>query len=996
VDADGVLVAAALGVQGSVSVSRYAKSKWSNWINLGNSSVTHVSMVRQPQHLLFVARNARGGIQALWVDTELKAVAEWVQIGSGCAGQPTAMFSPRSDVHILYRDSSGAAMEIRQTGAGFAQAQQIASPPLTSDPCAALTASGNMLMVASSRAGLIAKQMAGGVWHDAGGFSQAPKGARSFALFMIEADKLIVTARTAAGNFLTKTEHTAWTDTGVREPDASLLVRLRTGKTDLVSLSWLAAVISSMAGAFRLTIDALDPVPPLFEGDTVEVTYTLINGSPKVATGAATAVLSSNSPTWYSYTMKETGPSPVGLAAGASLESTFKTGDYQYLAAGVANISVRYVSYQTPPKLVRLSFYGPGLGPVVALGGVIDYIAADTRQEKVWSFEEPFPTDDATVAPGPAVCSTGSPDLAAPVNSYNFVTLCRTVQGIDEPRTINEVAAIVQQAAIAGTRLRVLGSEHSANAQICTEGRAVRMSALQGCAPANSGMTLLWQPSIDYDADLSWPDGASAPQNPPQILQFEGQTAVQVGPGMKIRDLNNWLDANGLSLGFAVPGFRDPTVGGAVATGTHGSSILHSVVLSSRVKWLLVVRPDGAIVEYSESTTDSDTWKALRCNLGFLGVIVQLRLLVEPAFNLRVKVSWTTADELLAASSPQDLLKGCDWGQMVWFPSAGSGDAPVAVFQGHKTSDEADLSVDNRLLHPTIPVAEDTLASWVIDGMKSSVCSGTGGSFWEVLRADVAKYVYPPYTGADQIRGFAKLLVDLPPAMSSTLMGLILAIPGIFPILGPLLPILGIVAATTDPCEPELVGRWHRMMSSELAKTRPMQRDWEVFVPASRAKDVLNAASQFFKTNDIYLPLIGIFLRFAPAEDTTLIAHTVALPGSTTVGEPGMFFEMPVLLPENMKCSDRDQYEALFSSFIDNLIINYGARAHWGKNRGSTFQLERKLAVYGFNLTRFRNVVKRIDPTGMFANQYGVDLGLRWPASTPIPSNTEDRGCIPG
>jgi D-arabinono-1,4-lactone oxidase len=368
---------------------------------------------------------------------------------------------------------------------------------------------------------------------------------------------------------------------------------------------------------------------------------------------------------------------------------------------------------------------------------------------------------------------------------------------------------------------------------------------------------------------------------------------------------------------------------------------------------------------------------------------------VEPAFNLRVKVQWTTADTLLSAATPQDILQGTDWGEMIWFPKGGDADAPVAILRGYRTTDEADLSVENRLLHPTIPVAEDTLAQWVIDGMTSAVCSGSDSSGWERLRSDVLEYVYPPFTGADQLKGILRLLSDVPPALATTLTGGLLAIPGVFPIVAPLLPILPIVAAATGPAEPEIVGRWHRMMSSDLAEVRPMQRDWEIFIPLSQAKGALQAAMDFFRTNNIHLPLIGVFLRFAPAEDTTLIAHTVALPESTA-GEPGMFFEMPVLLPRNMKCSDRDTYEALYAGFVETLIMNYGGRAHWGKNRASIFQLQRKIDVYGYNLTRFRNVVKRMDPTGMFANQYGVDLGLRWPDSPPVPSNTETHGCVPG
>jgi hypothetical protein len=73
-----------------------------------------------------------------------------------------------------------------------------------------------------------------------------------------------------------------------------------------------------------------------------------------------------------------------------------------------------------------------------------------------------------------------------------------------------------------------------------------------------------------------------------------------------------------------------------------------------------------------------------------------------------------------------------------------------------------------------------------------------------------------------------------------------------------------------------------------------------------------------------------------------------------------------------------------------------GGRGHWGKNRRSLFQLQRRQGTFGNNMKQFREMVKRIDPKGMFANQFGVDIGLRWPQmSKPVPGDTETTGCTP-
>ena len=59
---------------------------------------------------------------------------------------------------------------------------------------------------------------------------------------------------------------------------------------------------------------------------------------------------------------------------------------------------------------------------------------------------------------------------------------------------------------------------------------------------------------------------------------------VRVDAGVKTGDLAEWLHARGKSLGYALMGFRLPTIAGAVATGSHGSSPRFDSVLASRVR----------------------------------------------------------------------------------------------------------------------------------------------------------------------------------------------------------------------------------------------------------------------------------------------------------------------------------------------------------------------------------------------------------------------------
>src|SRR4029077_16060902 len=94
-------------------------------------------------------------------------------------------------------------------------------------------------------------------------------------------------------------------------------------------------------------------------------------------------------------------------------------------------------------------------------------------------------------------------------------------------------------------------------------------------------------------------------------------------------------------------------------------------------------------------------WKALRANLGYLGVVTRVGLRVEPSFNLRTDISWYSAATLVT-DGPYEHVKGCDFGQQIWFP----GSEQVMAMCGHRTDDAIEPGVENQALkvvQPSIP-----------------------------------------------------------------------------------------------------------------------------------------------------------------------------------------------------------------------------------------------------------------------------------------------------
>ena len=106
----------------------------------------------------------------------------------------------------------------------------------------------------------------------------------------------------------------------------------------------------------------------------------------------------------------------------------------------------------------------------------------------------------------------------------------------------------------------------------------------------------------------------------------------------------------------AFPWFVDQTVGGAVATATHGSSLRHGS-LSSQVVSLTVALANGTVCELSDSTRVFD---AARAGLGRFGVVVRARLKIQKNTPVR-RTSRETSPEAFASlvAKASDAFAAC-------------------------------------------------------------------------------------------------------------------------------------------------------------------------------------------------------------------------------------------------------------------------------------------------------------------------------------------------
>src|SRR5689334_18935008 len=136
---------------------------------------------------------------------------------------------------------------------------------------------------------------------------------------------------------------------------------------------------------------------------------------------------------------------------------------------------------------------------------------------------------------------------------------------------------------------------------------------------------------------------------------------VTVLAGTRLRDLSAVLLNRGWTLPI-VGSIQAQTIAGAIATGTHGSSLVHGN-LASLVHAMRVVDGTGDVVELGP---DDPRLDGARVHLGALGVVTEVTLRIEPAFRLRQEFEHVPVDEVdldAAATS-------AEYAKVWWLPGA--------------------------------------------------------------------------------------------------------------------------------------------------------------------------------------------------------------------------------------------------------------------------------------------------------------------------------------
>jgi FAD/FMN-containing dehydrogenase len=494
---------------------------------------------------------------------------------------------------------------------------------------------------------------------------------------------------------------------------------------------------------------------------------------------------------------------------------------------------------------------------------------------------------------------------APDVSHYNGYFCCDSVKTLSAPTSQAEAVQMTRAALLAPGRIRGLGHLHTGNDALCTDGTVIRTDRLKRIVG---------------------------------IETFDGQPTVVAEAGVTVYELNDWLHARGFTLGMGTLEFRDATVAGAIATGAHGSSPRESSVLASRVVSLYLIAPRDverlgerytAPIEYSRRNVDEQTFRAMRAGMGLFGLVTQVRLRIDPEFNLDVRVSYGADGDLWNGGGVAALVEGCDWGQIVWFPRSGD----YVKMCGTRTTRSASRDAENTLLDPDFTRVELDIFQNLLRDLDAS--NGINCTT-ELLR----------YT----------MFLFAPPQKRRCLFG----------------------AHSSE----HVVGPAYKMASSRLTpfQAEIKQNDFEVAVPLARAREALLDVKHRAFRDHLCMPLTGVFLRFSRADAATLIGHATADDAEFPPGAGVMFVELVAHRPDGAIATPTDPYFAPYWAATLALIEDHHGRAHWAKNQRDLFVTQRQVdPAFAVRVDQFRALVSPFDPTHRFADDFTDAVGLSAP-----------------
>jgi D-arabinono-1,4-lactone oxidase len=405
-----------------------------------------------------------------------------------------------------------------------------------------------------------------------------------------------------------------------------------------------------------------------------------------------------------------------------------------------------------------------------------------------------------------------------------------------------------------------------------------------------------------------------------KILSVDEQTGVVVmQAGIRLYQLGEELAEHG----FAMPNLGSidqQSIAGAISTGTHGSTLYHSI-LSASILSLRITLSNSRTVLCSP-TQNTELFRAALLSLGALGIITEITFQAAPAFNLHWKQA-IYPDTHIFENWEATLWKQAEYVRVWWFPYT----RRATVWQASQTAADPaskpfkpsyyDQKLGYHVYHNLLYLAQYVprilpWVEWFVFGMQYGFASGPNTTIEAIQPSRQAllmnclysqyvnEWALPLHLGPIALRRLSSWLNHL------------------------------------TPSDPDYVPHGIPFSAKGLYVHAPV----EVRVTdTSKARD----------------------LKYAfPALDTAGVERPRPYLDITCEDGPTLFLNATLYRPYHMDPPCRQRYYAGFEYLMKEL----GARPHWAKNFDVTGADIKEM--YGEDLETFKEVRNGADPEGMF------------------------------
>jgi L-gulono-1,4-lactone dehydrogenase len=294
------------------------------------------------------------------------------------------------------------------------------------------------------------------------------------------------------------------------------------------------------------------------------------------------------------------------------------------------------------------------------------------------------------------------------------------------PSRLDELVDLVRRAEREGTTVHAVGAGHSWSDVALTDGYLVEPERLGGLRGLDDG-------TLEDDA--------------------RGASLARVGAGMHLHELNAELDRAGLALPN-MGGYDAQTIGGVVATSTHGSGLgfgpltdlVRSLGLVIAGGEVVRVEPTGGITDpvrfertfgsNQRLIQDDDTFHAAVCGIGCMGLLHELVIEVREKFWLNEVRTLSTWEAVRGSLTEDGVLGEGDHYELFLNPYAGhDGDHRLLVTRRQDCPEPAGAPQDKLERHPLTELEASSPITWFVVRLLARFLPGlVAGRFDDVLQ----------------------------------------------------------------------------------------------------------------------------------------------------------------------------------------------------------------------------------------------------------------------